>query len=89
MNTVNVHKTGLAIVAFVGLVHLVWSLLVAVGLAQPWINFISQLHFIQADHTIMPFQLLTALELVVVASVVGYILGSVLAKIWNRVHTTV
>ncbi|MEK7131849.1 MAG: hypothetical protein AAB797_03945 [Patescibacteria group bacterium] len=87
MNTVNAHKTGLVLGAFTGLLHLAWSLLVAIGWAQPLVDFISNLHFIQSPHTITPFQLLTALELVVVASMVGYIFGLVLAKIWNRVYT--
>ncbi|MDO8499828.1 MAG: hypothetical protein Q7S66_04165 [bacterium] len=88
MNTINTHKTGLALGAFVGLVHLIWSLLVAVGLAQPLVDFIFRLHFIQPLYTIQPFQFWMALGLVVLTSIIGYVIGFVLGKIWNWVNAT-
>ena len=83
MGIINMHKTGLAVGALLGLWHAVWSLLVAVGWAQSVINFIFDLHFIQPPYTILPFKFWTALGLVVVTAVVGYVFGWVFAKIWN------
>ncbi len=80
---INAHKTGLAMGMFLALGHAAWSLLVAMGLAQSFINFIFGLHFIQPPYTIMPFKLWTAVGLVVVTGVVGYVFGWVFAKVWN------
>ena len=83
MNSLNAGKTGLAMGALLGLWHATWSLLVAIGIAQPFIDFIFRLHFINPPYKIMPFQFWMALGLVVVTSILGYIIGWVFAKIWN------
>ncbi len=74
--------------AFLGLMHLAWSLLVAAGLAQMLIDFILKLHFIKPIFSLSPFELRTAVTLVIVTSALGYFFGWVLAAIWNRLHTT-
>lgn len=86
MNPLNQHKTGLALGALAGLWHVVWSVLMALGLAQPFINWVLALHMIQEPFTVLPFSFITAIELVVFASIVGYIVGWIFARLWNWAH---
>lgn len=86
MNPLNQHKTGLALGALMGLWHGVWSVLMALGLAQPFITWVMGLHMIQESFTVLPFSFVTAIELVVFASIVGYIVGWVFAWLWNWAH---
>ena len=82
----NTHKAGLAVGGFVALVHLGWSVLVALGWGQLLLDFIFTLHMIHPVHTVGPFSAVMAVSLIVVTGVVGYIVGSVFATIWNKVH---
>ncbi len=83
---VNQNKTGLMVGAFLGLWHLLWSILVALNLAQPLLDFVYWMHFLNNPFTVGPFNVVTALVLIVVTSAVGYVIGWVLAWIWNKVH---
>lgn len=80
------HKLGLVVGSFLGLWHMAWSSLVALGLAQPLMNWIFRLHFIQPPYTVTPFRLSLAVALIVITAVLGYIFGWLLAAIWNRLH---
>ncbi len=80
------HQVGLAFGGFLGLWHLVWSLLVAIGLAQPLLDFIFSLHMIQPPYKVMPFSITTAVGLIIVTSLIGYVVGYVLSLIWNAVQ---
>lgn len=82
----NQHKTGLALGALLGLWHLLWALLVAIGWAQPLMDFMFRIHFVQLSHSIAPFGFGRAVLLVFIAFVVGYIVGSVFAALWNWLH---
>lgn len=80
------HKTGLALGGTVGFVHLVWSVLVLLGLAQPWVNFVYRLHMVRTNLTVGQFDLLTAIGLVVVTALVGYVVGYLFAVISSKVQ---
>ena len=80
------NKTGLALGAVLGLSHLNWAVLVATGWAQPFLDWIFGLHFIQPPYTITPFHLVTGVILVAVTTVIGFILGWLFAAIWNWLH---
>lgn len=80
------NKAGLALGGTIASWHIVWSLLVVTGIAQPFINWIFELHMIQPPYTIMPFVLLRSVILVLVTFVFGYLLGWAFASIWNRVR---
>jgi hypothetical protein len=82
----NPNKVGLVIGALIGGWHLVWSILVLLGGAQPIIDFIFWAHMIQPIYVIKPFNLLAAITLIVITAVTGYIFGFVGTVIWNRLH---
>ena len=86
MSHLSPRKTGFALGGLVGFMHLVWSFLVALGLAQGWIDWIIELHMIQDSHTVLPFSLPSAITLVIVTAIVGAIGGSLFAVIWNRIQ---
>lgn len=76
-------KTGLGLGSLTGLMHLIWSLLVALGLAQGWMDWVFSLHFLNNPFTVGGFDVVTALTLIVVTSIVGFAVGFVFATIWN------
>ncbi len=86
MNHVNPNKAGMALGAFAGLAHLLWSLLVAAGLAQPLLDWILRIHMIESISSVKEFSLGTAVTLVVVTTIVGYVFGWVLGNLWNWAH---
>lgn len=79
-------RLGLTLGTFAGLVHLIWALFVAIGLAEPLMVGIMQMHFVKADREVMSFFLGDAIVLVFVAFVVGNCVGWILGKIWERVN---
>ena len=86
MNLLNKNKTGLVLGASLGLFHFGWAILVALGLAQGFLNWIFGLHFIIPPYAIAPFELGQAVILVVVTWIIGYIMGWVMAALWNKLH---
>lgn len=86
MNHLNPNKTGLALGAFAGLAHLLWSVLVATGTAQALLDFIFRLHMIESQFQVGEFSLGTAVTLVVVTAIVGYVVGWILGNLWNWAH---
>lgn len=82
----NKNKIGLILGSFAGLFHLVWGLLIVFGLAQPLLDFIYNLHSLNNPFTVMPFDLVRTLGLIVVTFLVGYVFGYVFAMIWNKFH---
>ena len=85
MEIINKHKTGLTFGFLVSFLHLAWSILVALGLAQAWLNFVLNMHMISAPIVIMPFNLVKAVVLIVITFVVGYVFGWLMAFFWNKV----
>lgn len=79
-------KVGLVFGSSLGLWHLSWAALVAMGLAQPLMNLVFRLHFIDPPYRIMPFRLDLALGLVALTFASGFLSGWVLAAIWNALH---
>jgi len=77
------NKLGLVVGGFIGLCHVVWSLLVAIGFAQALIDFVFRVHFIQPPWVIAPFRADLAFALIAITSIIGYVMGWVLAAMWN------
>ncbi len=86
MNKLNPRTTGVAVGVFVGGCHLVWSVLVALGWAQPLVNFILWAHMVNVSYVVGPFDLAAAVALVILTTIIGYVAGDIFARIWNRVH---
>jgi len=83
---INVGKAGLVVGTVYCGWHLCWSVLVAVRLAQPIIDFVFWMHFIKPIYVIEPFEIVRAAILVAVTSSIGFVIGSVFALIWNALH---
>ncbi|MFA6524425.1 MAG: hypothetical protein WC264_01900 [Candidatus Paceibacterota bacterium] len=77
-------KTALTFGFLIAFMHLLWSVLVALGIAQMFMNFVLNLHMITMPIVIMPFNLMKALELIIMTFVVGYIFGWFMAYFWNK-----
>ena len=72
--------------AIVGGWHLLWSMLVALGLAQWILDFIFWMHFIKPVYVIGPFNAGTAAILVVATTTTGYLVGYIFGTLWTWVH---
>ncbi len=83
MQPLNRNITGLAVGAFFGFMHFLWAILVALGLAKIFIDWILSLHFIEISYSISAFNFGRMILLVLVTFICGYIFGWVLAWIWN------
>lgn len=82
----NKNETGLALGGLIALVHLAWSLMVMFGWAKMWMDFIFGLHFLNNPFVLNSFSWGTALMLVIITGIVGYILGWIFAWVWNMLH---
>ena len=72
--------------SFVGLIHLVQGILIALGFAQPLMDFIYNIHSLNNPFTVMPFNFMRSLGLVIITFLIGYIFGYVFATLWNKFH---
>ena len=80
---IGVAKAGLVIGGLTGGWHVCWSIFVAIGIAQPVIDFVFWMHFIKPVYVIEPFELGRAAVLVVVTGLLGFAIGSAFALVWN------
>ena len=79
-------NAGLVVGSFLGLWHLGWSLLVAAGAAQWLLDWVFYLHFMNNPLQVLPFDFGIAAALVSATFVVGFVVGSLLAVMWNALH---
>ncbi|HYA19728.1 MAG TPA: hypothetical protein VEG25_03660 [Burkholderiales bacterium] len=87
MPIINPNKLGLVFGVLLGASHLLWAALVASGWAQPLLDFVFWIHFIQPVYLVQPFGVLTALLLIIVTSSTGYIFGFFFGLLWNWFHS--
>ncbi len=83
---INQKKFALTIGTFAAVMHAIWSIIVALGFGQWWINFAASMHFMSDTVTVLPFSFSRAIGLIVLAFFMGYIVSSIFASIWNKVH---
>lgn len=88
MLTINLLKSGIIVGFFVGFWHFLWSLLVGIGIAQALLDWIYGLHFLNNPFQVSPFNLLTAIFLIIVTSIIGFIGGYFFAFLWNKFART-
>jgi len=79
-------RVGLAVGAVVGLWHLGWATLVALGGAKPILGFVLWIHFLQVPVTVEPFDAGRAAILVGLTFALAAVVGAVFAGIWNWLH---
>jgi len=84
-NRVNVHQLGLVVGFFAAIIHLIWVFLVWGGVAQQFLNWALGLHMIANRFTVATFGWGTAIYLLIIVFVFGYIFGAILGWIYNRV----
>lgn len=85
-SSLGVNRAGLVLGVLLGGVHLLWALLVAVGAAQPLMDFIFWLHFIRPVYVVEGFGILRAGALVLLTGTIGYAMGTAYAVLWNHLH---
>lgn len=83
----DVKKTALLFGTFAGVMHTVWSLMVAFGFAQAYLNWMIGLHFLNNPFRVAAFSLTGAVMLVVATAVIGYLVGWVFATVWNKIQS--
>ena len=84
----NKNNTGITVALFFAIVHAAWALLVAVvpSMLQSSLDFIFNVHFLQPIWILTSFNIVYAIELVVITFVLGYIFGWVFAWAHNLHH---
>jgi len=83
MNRIRTHSLGLAFAIFLAFWHTLWSFLVWTRAAQWLLDFVFRLHMITPPYKVAEFDLGYAIGLVALTAAWGYIVGSILALIWN------
>jgi len=83
MEHIRVNRAGLTLAVLLAGLHLIWVALVAVGAAQPLLDFAFQIHMMEADATVGEFAVGPAALLLLVTAGVGYVSGATLAAVWN------
>ena len=86
MTKINKHVLGITLAIFIGAMHALWALAVALGFGQKYIDFILPMHFLNNIYSVMTFNATTALILVVMATVCGYVMGWLFAALWNYIE---
>ena len=81
-----VGATALVFGVVMALLHTIWMIMVYLGVANLYLNWILGLHLVTNPYRVLPFNLVTAVELIVFTFVVGYVFGWVFAYIWNWLH---
>ncbi len=82
----NKNKVALVLGSFVGLLHFVWGIAIAFGFAQSWLDFVYKMHSLNNPFTVMPFDLMRTIGLIIITFFVGYVVGYVFAVLWNKFH---
>ena len=80
---INVMRASLVLGAVLGGWHLCWLALVAIGWAQPVINFIFWVHFLKPVYFVEAFDISRAIVLILVTAGIGYAIGATFAFLSN------
>lgn len=83
---INKNSAGLILGSFLGGFHLIWAILVATGVAQPLLDWVLSLHFLNNPYRVGAFDVGTAAMLVIFTFAVGYVAGFCLAFLWEKMH---
>ena len=64
-------------------VSAVWAGIVYAGFGQTFVNWMTGVHFMQAQVQVIPFNITTTVVLVLAKFIIGALLGYAFATIWN------
>ncbi len=81
------HKVAIVVGLYAAALHALWAIVVALGVGQMYLDWIFPLHFIDSLYTVMTFNFLNALLLVVLAFIGGYVATWLFVWLWNAVKT--
>ena len=86
MNRAN--RMGLTIGIMFSALHVVWFLLVVLGLAQVFINWVIHMHMVNSNVTIINFNILNAIVLLAAVFALGYAVGFVGTALYEKLGIT-
>jgi len=86
MKELHAQKVALVFGIFLSGWHLIWSLLILIGVAQPLLNFVFWMHMIVNPYQVTGFSLTQAVTLIIITFAVGYVGGWIFALLWNKMH---
>ena len=86
MKALSTQKVALVFGLFISGGHLLWSILILLGLAQPLLNFIFWAHMLENPFQVTEFSLAQSGTLIIVTFVVGYFAGWIFSWLWNKMH---
>ena len=64
--------------------HLFWAILVAIGIAQPLLDFIFKLHMLSSPFQVQPFSLTLAMGLIGTTFLIGCLYGALFYLIKSK-----
>lgn len=79
-------KVALSVGLFLGGWHVLWSVLILIGLAQPLLDFVFWMHMIANPYHVTGFALGQSLTLIIITFLFGYLCGWIFAWLWNKLH---
>ncbi len=79
-------RVGLVAGLFFAFWQLIWSLLIAMGLAQPLLDLLAWAQFFDLSPVLQPFQFQRALFLITLWLLGGFFIGIVAGLSWNALH---
>ena len=79
-------KVALVFGLFISGAHLLWSILILLGLAQPLLNFVFWVHMLENPFQVTGFSLTQSVTLIIVTFFVGYLAGWIFSWLWNKMH---
>ncbi len=79
----NKNRCGLMFGVLFSACHFVWLVLVLTGVAKTIFDWVLSMHFVNFTYSMLEFNYLNALILLIMTFVVGYVFGFILSAIFN------
>lgn len=86
MKALDTKKIAMTFGLLLGGWHLVWSILIFIGVAQAVIDFVFWIHMLSVPIQVTAFTYTQSLLLIIVTFVIGYAVGWIFALVWNKIH---
>lgn len=85
---INAFRAGIVLGTLLGSWHMCWAFLVALGWAQPVLDFLYQIHFMEPIFKVSAFDINKAGILVAITALSGFIFGYLFVYVWNTALST-